>query len=58
MTTEKIIADAEVAACYLRTLLANGVPMIAAIQVTSSYVSARLISERGESPPREPWQDP
>lgn len=57
MTTEKIIADAEVAACYLRTLLANGVPMFAAIQLTSSYVSAKLISDRGDSPPREPWQD-
>jgi len=56
--TEKIIADAEVAAVFLRALTDKGVPMNAAIQLTCSYLSsARIIEAAGEEP-REPWQDP
>jgi hypothetical protein len=55
MTTDRIIADAEVAAVYFRALLANGVPAMAAVQLASSYVSARLITESNKEPPKEPW---
>jgi hypothetical protein len=55
MTTEKIIADAEVAALYFRTLIAQGVPAMAAVQLTSAYVSGRLITEASREPPKEPW---
>jgi hypothetical protein len=55
---EQIIADAEVAACYLRALVDKGVPMMAAIQLTSSYVSSYQITQASKDEPREPWEDP
>lgn len=56
MKAEKVLADAEIAACYLRALLDKGVPMIAAVQLTSSYCSALLISEKGDDKPKPPWE--
>lgn len=55
--TEKIIEDAEIAACYFRSLVGKGVPPDAAVQLTASYVSTLLIAEKSGQPPREPWQD-
>lgn len=57
LTTEKIIADAEVAACYLRALTDKGVPMMAAVSLTQSYVSAHQITEASKDEPRKPWED-
>lgn len=57
MKTEQILADAEVAACYLRALTDRGVPMMAAVSLTCSYVSSKQIVDRGSDSPREPWQE-
>lgn len=58
MNTEKILAHADLTACYFRALVDKGVPMVAAIQLTSSYVSSCQIVENSNQPPREPWQGP
>jgi hypothetical protein len=55
--TEKIIADAEVAATYLRALIDKGVPIMAAVQLTSSYCSANRISEASREEPKPPWEE-
>ena len=54
--TDKILEDAEVAAIYLRALITKGVPMLPAVQLTSSYVSARQITDSQKDKPREPWE--
>lgn len=56
MTTEKIIADAELAACYFRALLANGVPMQAAVPLTSTYIAAHRMGEASKEEPKPPWE--
>lgn len=56
MTTEKIIADAELAACYFRALLANGVPMQAAVSLTGNYVVAHRMGEASRDEPKPPWE--
>lgn len=58
MKTERIIADAEIAAVYLRALIDKGVPMMAAVNLTSSYVSSYQITQASKDEPREPWKDP
>ncbi|HEY9465851.1 MAG TPA: hypothetical protein VIR54_22305 [Vicinamibacterales bacterium] len=58
MKTEQILADAEVAAIYLRALIDKGVPMMAAVSLTSSYVHACRFTDEAKREPREPWQDP
>lgn len=57
MKTEKILEDAEVAAVYLRALIDKGVPMVAAVNLTSSYVTSIRFTEASKEAPREPWQD-
>jgi hypothetical protein len=57
-TTEQIIEDAEIAAAYLRSLIEKGVPMMAAVSLTSSYISSFAIRDLGDDPPKEPWQEP
>lgn len=54
--SDKIIEDAEVAAVYLRALVDRGVPMVAAIQLTASYVSARQITNAHRDEPKPPWE--
>jgi len=54
--TERILEDAEVAAMYLRSLIERGVPMVAAVTLTSSYVQSRQFVEAGKDKPREPWE--
>lgn len=56
--TEQIIEDAEVAATYLRALIDKGVPVMAAVQLTSSYLSSYQITRASKDEPREPWQEP
>lgn len=56
MNTEKIIADAEIAACYFRALCDKGVPAMAAVSLTSSYVSAHQLSRSANEEPRKPWE--
>jgi len=56
MKTEHIIEDAEIAAVYLRALIDKGVPVMAAVSLASSYVSARQITDRGNDEPKAPWQ--
>lgn len=58
MNTEKIIADAEVAATYLRALLDNGVPMQAAISLTGNYAMSVRIAEASKEEPKPPWEAP
>lgn len=58
MKAEKILADAEVAACYLRALVDKGVPMMAAVNLTCSYVSSYQITQASKDEPREPWREP
>lgn len=59
--TEQIIEDAEVAAIYLRSLLAKDVPMMAAVSLTSSYVSSCQITRASNQEPPLPgdeWRKP
>lgn len=58
MKTERILADAEVAAVFLRALIDKGVPMMAAVNLTSSYISSYQITQASKDEPREPWQEP
>lgn len=57
MKTEKILADAEIAATFLRALIDKGVPMMAAVSLTSSYITSHAITEASKDKPREPWED-
>jgi hypothetical protein len=56
LDTEKILADAEVAAVYLRALLDKGVPMQAAISLTGNYALANRISDASKEEPKPPWE--
>jgi hypothetical protein len=56
MKTEQILADAEVAAVYLRALLDKGVPMPAAVPLTSSYAMAVRMAESSKEEPKKPWE--
>jgi len=56
MKRNQIIADAEVTALYFRQLIAEGVPSMAAMSLTSSYVSGLIIARAHEEKPREPWE--
>lgn len=58
MNTERILADAEMAAIFLRALIDKGVPMMAAVSLTSSYISSYQITQASKDEPREPWQEP
>lgn len=58
MKSERILADAEVAAVFLRALIDKGVPMMAAVSLTSSYISSYQITQASKDEPREPWQEP
>jgi hypothetical protein len=54
---EAILAHAEIAASYLRTLLENGVAMASAVSMTSSYISSLQFIEWGSTAPKEPWTE-
>jgi hypothetical protein len=58
ITMEQVLADAQVAAAYLRALIDQKIPMPSAVSLTQSYCSAKLLSDRGNDEPREPWKDP
>lgn len=55
MTEEKIKADASVAAVYFAALLANGVPLVAAVTLTGNYAMAVRIAESQREEPPQPW---
>ena len=55
--TEKVVNDATMAAVYFRTLVAEQVPVIAAVSLTSAYIGASRIADNSERPPTEPWSD-
>ena len=57
ITVEQIIEDAEVAAVYFRAIVDKGVPMLAAIQLTSSYALAKRINDNQNEKPHEPWEN-
>lgn len=56
MKTEQIMEDAEITAVYLRALLDKQVPMLAAVQLTSSYVSSYQITRASQNEPKKPWE--
>ncbi len=56
MTPEQIIAHAEIAATFLRSLTDKGVPMSAAVPLTSSYLQTVAITESVNRNPKEPWE--
>lgn len=56
--TEKVIEDAELAATYFRTLVANGMHSVHATQICGSYVQYRLVMEASKDKPRDPWDPP
>ncbi len=56
--TERILEDAEIAALFLRALLDKGIPIVAALHLTSSYVTARQLVDAQKDKPREPWSEP
>ncbi len=58
MTSDRIIAHAELAAAYLRALVEKGVTMNAAVQLTQSYVSSYQIAEALTDKPTEQWEEP
>ena len=56
MNTERILADAEVAAVVLRALIDKGIPAPAAVQLTASYLSSYQIARAQQDEPRKPWE--
>ena len=56
-STERILVDAEVAAVFLRALIDKGIPMAAAVTLTSSYLSSHTIADSYKDRPKEPWED-
>ncbi len=56
VTTEDILADAEVAATYFRALLDKGMLPPAALELTRSYVQAYQFSRLSNEEPRKPWE--
>lgn len=56
ITTEQILEHAEIAATYLRALVAKGVPVDAAVTLTGSYIIAIAMRGLRDQPPREPWE--
>jgi hypothetical protein len=55
--TDTILEDAEIAAIYLRALLAKDVPMMAAVSLTSSYVSSQQITRASNQEPPIPGDE-
>lgn len=51
----EVIGHAEAAALYFRTLLDEGVPLSAAVQMAAMYGVMTANSDEGE--PRRPWED-
>jgi hypothetical protein len=58
VNTERILADAEVAAVFLRALIDKGIPMNAAVSLTSSYLSSYKFAQSINDEPKKPWEDP
>lgn len=56
MNSERIIAHAEIAACYFRSLVEKGVPVTAAVSLTSTYVQSVQFIDAGKEAPKEPWE--
>lgn len=56
ITAERILADAEIAATFLRALVDKGIPMAAAVQLTGGYLSSHQIAEAMKDKPKEPWE--
>lgn len=52
----EVIGHAEAAALYFRTLIDEGVPTKAAIQMAAMYTVA-LASAAENEPPRRAWED-
>ena len=53
---EVVVEDADITACYFRRLVDEGVPTMAAISITGSYIQSLIIAERADEDPSEPWQ--
>lgn len=56
ISTETVLADAEIAAQYLRALTDKGIAMSAAIALTSSYIQTLVLVRAGQQKPKEPWE--
>ena len=56
-STERILVDAEVAAVFLRALIDKGIPMAAAVNLTSSYLGSHTIADSWKDKPKEPWEE-
>lgn len=56
ITVERVVEHAELAACYFRALAEKGVPAMAAVNLTGSYVGAVVITQASGENPQEPWE--
>lgn len=56
--TKKVLDDAECAAVFFRALVEKGVPAVAAVNLTGSYISSRQITDAQRDRPDEPWNKP
>ena len=57
LDTQRILNDAEVAAIFLRAIVEKGVPMSAAVNLTSAYLTSRQFAEQANAKPKEPWEE-
>lgn len=53
----EVIGHAEAAALYFRTLLDEGVPTSAAIQMAAMYSVSMAHGDQGDEPPRRAWEE-
>ncbi len=58
MKTETIISEAEIVATFFRALINNGVPMLAATNLASTYIISIRSAAANNERPREPWEEP
>jgi hypothetical protein len=55
IATDQIIADAELVTTFLRTLIAQEIPLTAAVSIASSYLQTQVLSRISQEKPKEPW---
>lgn len=58
LKAEDVIGHAEAAALFFRTMIGEGIPVLAATQMACSYVGALLLTGEHGKEPKRPWEDP
>lgn len=55
-STEQILADAEIVATFLRSLVDRGVPIGAATTLAGNYLQTVVLVRHSGQKPDEPWK--